>query len=850
MQLTPTHEQQDILNAFKEHKVMKVNAIAGSGKEQPVSTPTPTPYGIVPFGSLKVGDKVFGRNGKPTKVLAIYLQGVKDVYEVTFRDGAKVQCGLDHNWAVTSRGMRDRNKTVTLTTKDLITKGITTKQGDYVFKVPLTSAVEFEAKDLTLHPYILGVFLGNGSLRVVAGQYTTTLLSLHKDDIEVYEKVKKLFEDTLQLVLKGTSRFTSENGIQVNLTTASDNSVNPVTQLFKNLGVSSANKHIPEVYLQGSVDQRLQLLQGLMDTDGCITKGRVSFSNTNKNLIEAVKYLVQSLGGTAILCKPDMRNSVVCYTLNVKMPLNPFSLTRKASQWKLSWKNPPSRYITKIEKLGFQEEQMCITVDAEDSLYLTNDFVVTHNTSTVKMIAEQNPVPSLYVCFNKQNAVEAAKSFPDHVDCRTVHSLAYSVFGKFLLHKLNILDSVYINRGRTAKEIVKLYDVQDFLVSRNVYIPSRTLAVLAKVTVERYQNSSNENVGVSHIPKKEIEDLEKKYNGLDKDLFKNQILLIADRLWRDKVNPKSPVKIEHDTYQKLYQLSKPVLPYETIYLDEAQDSSPVVLDIIARQEHCKVVYVGDTFQSIYAFRQAVNAMEKIKAPTKLLSKSFRYGKEIADLATFIIDGDIQVKGMEDIDSKVTKVTSEKYTKIFRTNSYLLSEAVDLIEEGVKVKCEIDPKKFKSMINSSYALFKQDNTNIKDDEIAVYASWSEMLEDAKDNPEIKRLTDIVLNHKTFSYTKALDALIKDIKSKKPYDVLLTTAHKSKGMEWSNVIIADDFNIETILKSVGDSGYNQQEVNLFYVGCTRAINTIQLPQSFLDEYQYSLEESKNTQEEYYD
>ena len=494
-----------------------------------------------------------------------------------------------------------------------------------------------------------------------------------------------------------------------------------------------------------------------------------------------------------------------------------------------------------------QEQQDILNAFKEHKIMKVNAVSGSGKSSTLKLLAQENQQPSLYVCFNKQNATEAAKSFPDHTDCRTVHSLAYSVFGKFLLHKLNIFDTVYINRGRTAKEIVKLYDIEDFLVSRNIYIPARTLAVLAKVTIERYQNSSNENVGVSHIPKKEIEDLEKKYDGFDKELFKSQVLAVAEKLWRDKVNPKSPVKIEHDTYQKLYQLSKPVLPYDIIYLDEAQDSSPVVLDIIKQQEHCKVVYVGDTYQSIYAFRQAVNAMEKIKAPTKVLSKSFRYGKDIADLATFIIDGNIQVKGMEDIDSKITKVTSEQYTKIFRTNSALLSEAVNLIESGVKVKCEIDPKKFKSMINSSYALFKGDNTNIKDDEIAVYATWSEMLDDAKDNPEIKRLTDIVINHKTFTYIKALDSLIKDIKSNKPYDVLLTTAHKSKGMEWSNVIIADDFNTETILKSVGDGGYNQQEVNLFYVACTRAINTLQLPKDFLEEYQYSLEEYTNEQDE---
>lgn len=497
-----------------------------------------------------------------------------------------------------------------------------------------------------------------------------------------------------------------------------------------------------------------------------------------------------------------------------------------------------------------QEQQDILAAFKEHKVMKVNAVAGSGKSSTLKLLAQEHTQPSLYICFNKQNAVEASKTFPNHTDCRTVHSLAYSVFGKYLLHKLNILDSVYINRGRTAKEIVKLYDVQDFLVGRNVYIPARTIVVLAKVTVYRYQNSSNESIGVSHIPKKEIEDLDKKHKRFNADKFKTEVLSVAERLWRDKVNPKSPVKIEHDTYQKLYQLSKPILPYDIIYSDESQDMSPVVLDIISRQEHCKVVYVGDTYQSIYAFRQAVNAMEKIKAPTKVLSKSFRYGQEIADLATFIIDGSIQVKGMEGIDSKVAKVVSDKYTKIFRTNSALLSEAVRLIGQGAKVKCEIDPKKFKSMINSSYALFKQDNTNIKDDEIAVYATWSEMLDDAKDNPEIKRLTDIIINHNTFTYVKALDTLIKDSKSNKPYDIILTTAHKSKGMEWSNVIIADDFNTETILKSVGDSGYNQQEVNLFYVACTRAINTIQLPKDFLEEYQYSLGEIENEQEDYDD
>ena len=493
--------------------------------------------------------------------------------------------------------------------------------------------------------------------------------------------------------------------------------------------------------------------------------------------------------------------------------------------------------------MGFkptQEQLEILKAFKEHKILKVNAVAGSGKSSTLRLLAQDNKQPSLYICFNKQNATEAAKTFPEHTECRTVHSLAYSVFGKMLAHKITTQDTVYINRGRTAKEIVKLYSVEDFKISKNESIPARTLAVLAKNTIERYQNSVEEQISEKHIPKAGIETLEKKYKRLKTHKLFEKVLDIANKLWRDKVNPHSPVKADHDTYQKLYQLSKPQLPYENIYLDEAQDSAPVVLDIVANQKHCKVVYVGDTYQSIYAFRQAVNAMEMVDAPTKYLSKSFRYGSEIADLATFVIDGAITVNGSEMIGSKIGNIdttTNTKYTKIFRTNSALLEDAVQLIENCVKVKCEIDPKKFKSMINSSHALFKGDNANIKDDEIALYASWEEMLEDAKENPEIKRLTNIVLSNKVHMYIRALDSLIKT-KSSTTYDVLLTTAHKSKGMEWDNVIIHDDFNIETILKTVGEEGYSQQEVNLFYVACTRAVKHLQLPKEFMLEYNEAL------------
>ena len=461
--------------------------------------------------------------------------------------------------------------------------------------------------------------------------------------------------------------------------------------------------------------------------------------------------------------------------------------------------------------------------------------------STLRLLAEDNNVPSLYICFNKQNATEASEKFPKHTECRTVHSLAYSVFGKHIAHKINTKDYKYINRGRTPKELVSLYNIDSYWFDNNEKIEARVIASLSKRAVNTYQNSADEQIEKHHINLKELKILDnpeikkKEVDGLYKEVLK-----IARKLWKDKVNVKSPVKADHDTYQKLYQLSKPKLNYDVIYVDEFQDTNPVVLDIINNQKHCKRVYVGDTYQSIYAFRGAINAMEKVKCPTLLLSKSFRYGEEIASLATFIIDGKIHVKGNEEIQSSIVDTDNEtisdlkqQYTYIFRTNSALLEEAVNLIGMGLKVRCEIDPKKFKSLIESSLALYSSDYSKIKDDEISVYTSFKDMMEDGKENPEVSRLVKIVLSGDSLKYIKALESVVKT-KDSNNYDVLLTTAHKSKGLEWSNVVVANDFNCETLLKSEGDEWYNQQEINLFYVACTRAIHKLEIDEEYLEQY----------------
>ena len=483
------------------------------------------------------------------------------------------------------------------------------------------------------------------------------------------------------------------------------------------------------------------------------------------------------------------------------------------------------RDVTMSVKFKPTDEQLLI-LDAfnKHKVIKVNAIAGSGKSSTLKLLAEANVVPSLYLCFNRKNADEAKEKFPSHTKCSTIHSLAYGVFGKHLQHKMNFKDYSYINRARTAKEIADFFSIQDVILGTQK-ISAGFISACVKRTVEVYQNKDDVYIKPKHTPIIEI------YNTLDSlgcgdhvNAIQDIVVTYADKLWKEKIDVKSVVKADHDTYQKLYQLSKPKLPYDVVYLDEAQDSSPVVLDIL-KQQDCKVVYVGDSYQSIYAFRQAVNAMECVEAPTYLLSKSFRYGEEIAKVASSIINNEIEVKGCEGIDSVVSSSKDsydKQYTKIFRTNGALLSEAVELLSQGKKVKCDIDPYKFKSMIESVQALKDNDLSGAKDDDIAMYQSWEDIVED--DNAEIKRLVRIVESYQTHKYVRALNDLIQQQKGKKVFkwDVLLTTAHKSKGMEWDNVVIASDFDLDLIFSDER----LQQEVNLFYVACTRAIKELYL------------------------
>jgi phosphate starvation-inducible PhoH-like protein len=343
------------------------------GRAQPVATPVLTPDGWRPIGELAVGDLVIGANGEPTPVLGVYPQGEKDIYRVTTQDGATTLASGDHLWAVATRDDRRGGKPLrVLTTKEMI--GSLRANRRHRYELPMHSApVCFPRRAIPMDPYALGLLLGDGCEDPELA-YT---LQVSIPDIEV----------SWQSGPDYTLKRRRSPGEVVTL----ENPVTGVARRLGLLGLRSHTKFVPELYLYNSADVRLAVLQGLLDSDGgpVTQRGRtcrIQYSTTSTRLRDDVIFLVRSLGGVAYSrvrqALGRTPGNADAYTIDIRLPvgIEPFHLRRKLAAYEANGGGGrPMRFIDSIEPAG-TAEAVCIAVAAEDSLYTTEDFILTHNT--------------------------------------------------------------------------------------------------------------------------------------------------------------------------------------------------------------------------------------------------------------------------------------------------------------------------------------------------------------------------------------------------------------------------------------------------------------------------------------
>ena len=379
-------------NTYMERGTIEVAPLAFMrGRAQPVETPVSTPTGFQPIGALRVGDLVTGSDGRPTLVIGVYPQGRKEVFRVRTQDGASTLCCAEHLWHVFTPEDRGRAKSGrVLETREMI--GQLRRAHQRRYELPLLSApVEFEPRDVPLDPYALGLLLGDGC---VTGKTTPTFTT---SDTALAAALEAAL-DGIELRRKGAYDYVlrdvhgGRGGVIV---------TNPVTAALRQLGLEGTYSHtkfVPDSYLRNAPDVRLAVLQGLLDSDGgpVAQRGRTShieYTTCSEGLRDDVVFLVQSLGGVAYWRRRQARGRPGgpagraihhrhdAFVMDLRLPetIDPFRLGRKLERYRRGGGGRPMRFIESIEPAG-DAQTVCIAVAAADSLYVTDEFLVTHNT--------------------------------------------------------------------------------------------------------------------------------------------------------------------------------------------------------------------------------------------------------------------------------------------------------------------------------------------------------------------------------------------------------------------------------------------------------------------------------------
>lgn len=385
-----------LFRGMRKGKFLLRSGATGTGKAIVHGTKIPTPDGWKVVEDIKIGDSLFDKNGKPTKVLGVYPQGKQQVYRVTLKDGRYIDCNAEHLWQVKQMRVKNRPEK-TMTTLEIIEKMESDKKKGirgYTLALPVNKAVDYKNinNELPVDPYVLGAILGDGCITQHDAQFN---ISSGNDDIP-NEIARILNTKAIKSKYNYTYRFLCPENFDKSSYKHNKKYLS-VPDVFEKLdeliGCNSRTKYIPDIYMTSSYQERLSLLQGLIDTDGSTKGGNgkkapsVSFGTTSDKLLEQVSELAFSLGIQNHLIRDKCGYGG---EVSFKMPSKDLKILLRAEKEKINKVIDNENYndvkifdcvkITKVEKLDEIKEQVCFTVDNEEHLFLVGNFVVTHNT--------------------------------------------------------------------------------------------------------------------------------------------------------------------------------------------------------------------------------------------------------------------------------------------------------------------------------------------------------------------------------------------------------------------------------------------------------------------------------------
>ncbi|MFJ8062922.1 UvrD-helicase domain-containing protein [Streptomyces sp. NPDC096142] len=404
----------------------------------------------------------------------------------------------------------------------------------------------------------------------------------------------------------------------------------------------------------------------------------------------------------------------------------------------------------------------------------------TGKTTTLAFLARATRRRGRYLAYNRAIAQDARTRFPDTVQCKTAHALAYAAVGHRYTRRLNA-------PRRPAWQTGQALGITKAIRIGEVEVTQKALSNATLRTVTRFCHTADETITRHHVPP---------LRGLEHTDPHTQlaahIVPFARRAWADLQHPDDgAVRFDHDHYLKIWALTRPRIQTDFLLLDEAQDTNPVVEQIfLAQRDHAQLVMVGDSAQAIYHWRGAKDIMTGFDGTQLALSQSFRFGPLLAEEANrwlHLADAPLRLSGTETVPTELGPLTRPDAV-LCRTNVGAMAHVMALMTTGYRVALAGGGDGLRALAQAARDL--KDGHRTTHPELLLFPSWGELQDYAAHDPagrDLQPLVDLVDTHGT----DAILAAVAHLAPEQHAQVTVSTAHKAKGREWPRVKIADDF-----------------------------------------------------------
>lgn len=438
-------------------------------------------------------------------------------------------------------------------------------------------------------------------------------------------------------------------------------------------------------------------------------------------------------------------------------------------------------------------------------------------TSTLTAVARALRSDCLYMAFNKSIAEDAARKFSRNVTCKTAHAVAFKV----------VAGMGYPTEGKMTGKVQSrqfLSHIGEMAHDKAQHgLAAHNFCSAVYTTLRNYCMSWDDEIRQNHVP--DVPGLtEAEQTALDASALRASVII-----WEKMADPSDPLPLGHDGYVKVWALGRPVLRYDTIFVDEAQDLNSVLIGAL-RTQSVQLISVGDSHQQIYGWRGARDALKILPGTECRLTQSFRFGPHIAHAANKVLMAmgeEHPLRGFDQVQDNVSHdvVGAPELVDaiLCRSNAGVIENAMEMQDAGRKVYVPGGTNDMAAMVRDAGHLQNGQSAHTLD--LMAFTDWNEVSEFA-DTPEgagLRVFVNLVDRYGVGPLLRCLDAIQT---YEAPGSVTISTAHKSKGLEWNRVLLHTDF--------LASDNIALEEQRLFYVAMTRAKRQLYVSAKALEAY----------------